>query len=99
MTEKTILEYDVYQNLKKSKDWKPTEGLKVKLKNGAIGEYLYNDKTQLVFRIKKGVQDMKQIRKKALQAKKEIANSKKNLAVEKLRKIYFDNHNNIRYNW
>lgn len=99
MSQNTILEYDDYQNLKNSKEWKPSPGLKVKLKNGAIGEYNTNDKGQLVFRIKSGVKDMKKIRKKALQVRKQLANSKKNLVVEKIRKIYFEDPKESKYIW
>lgn len=99
MSENSILEYNDYENLKLSKEWKPSVGLKVKLKNGAIGEYSKNDKGQLVFRIKSGVKDMKKIRKKALQVRKQIANSRKNLVVEKIRKIYFEDPKESKYTW
>ena len=99
MEENTILEYEEYQKLKKNKDWKAHDGLKVKLKNGAVGEYSFNHKNQLVFRIKKGVKNMEKIRTKAIEVKKERAALKKNQVVEKLRKIYYDTPNEPKYTW
>lgn len=94
-----VLEYEVYQSLKSDKNWKPTEGLKVKLKNGATAEYKVDEKGHLVFRIKKGVKNMDKIRKKALTVKKERAKEKANLAVNKLKKIYFQEAKEPKYQW
>ena len=54
-TDNKVLDYDTYKSLKSDKNWKATEGLRVKLKNGATAEYVLDDKGNLVFRIKKGV--------------------------------------------
>lgn len=94
-----VLEYEVYQSLKSDKNWKPTEGLKVKLKNGATAEYKMDEKGNLVFRIKKGVKNMEKIRKKAIKVKRERAREKANLAVNKLKKIYFEESKFAKYQW
>lgn len=94
-----ILDYNTFQSLKSDKTWKPTEGLMVTLNNGAMAHYVKNDKGNLVFRIKKGVKNMDKIRKKALKVKKEIAKEKANLAVNKLKKIYFNESTNHKYKW
>ena len=94
-----ILDYKTFQSLKSDKKWKPTEGLMVTLNNGAMAHYVKNDKGDLVFRIKKGVKNMDKIRKKALKVKREMAKEKANLAVNKLKKIYFDESKNIKYKW
>jgi hypothetical protein len=93
------LDYNTFQSLKSDKNWKPTEGLMVELNNGAMAHYVKNTKGDLVFRIKKGVKNMDKIRKKALKVKKEKAKEKANLAVNKLKKLYFDESKNLKYRW
>ena len=98
-TNNKVLDYETYQSLKSDKSWKPTEGLRVYLKNGATAEYKLDDKGNLVFRIKKGVKNMEKIRKKALKVKRERAKEKANLAVNKLKKIYFQEAKEPKYQW
>jgi hypothetical protein len=94
-----ILDYNTFQSLKSDKKWKPTEGLMVTLNNGAMAHYVKNDKGDLVFRIKKGVKNMDKIRKKALKVKKDLAREKANLAVNKLKNLYFSESTNPKYKW
>ena len=101
MTDKddNILDYDSFKSLKSDKNWSPKEGIKVKLNNGALAEYVKNEKGDLVFRIKKGVKNMDKIRKKAIKVKKERAKEKSNLVVNKLKKLYFQESQEQKYNW
>ena len=94
-----VLDYDTFQSLKSNKDWKPTEGLMIELNNGATAHYVKNDKGSLVFRIKKGVKNMDKIRKKALKAKKKLAQAKANTVVNKLKNLYFSESSNSKYIW
>ena len=94
-----ILDYDTFQSLKSNKTWKPANGLMVTLNNGAVAHYVKNINGDLVFRIKKGVKNMDKIRKKALKVKREKLREKTNLAVNKLRKLYFNESKKPKYKW
>ena len=96
MTDNNYIEYSKYVKLKSNKNWKPIEGFKVKLNNGAIGEYILNGKEQLVFRITKGVKDTKKIREKAVIAKKK---KNKNNIVNLVKNIYLEEANKVIYHW